>query len=775
LTHSVVGQGVDTLPSSARSTLNFDADWKFFKGDAKGAEAPGFDDSQWETVNLPHDWQIEGPLAKDNPSGTEGGFFPLGVGWYRKHFTLKPESRSQTVFIQFDGIHKSSDVWINGHHLGNRWYGYVSFQYDLTAHLNPEGPNVLTVRVDNSEQTSRWYTGSGIYRHVWLTLTNPVHIAHWGTYVTTTDISQKSARVRVRTDVKNERSGPSVCNLKTEILGPEGKMVATVSSGTEIGSGRSGIFDQELVVESPALWSVDSPTLYRARVTVSQENQVVDATETLFGIRSIAWHPERGLLVNGEPVKMKGVCLHHDLGALGAAFVDRAAERRLEILKSMGCNAIRMAHNPPAPQLLDMCDRLGFLVIDEAFDKWSGRLSPHFERDWQMDLASMIQRDWNHPSVVLWSVGNEVGEQTSEKGSKILKRLTDFAHGLDPSRRVTCAAFPRLSFDFVKATDIISLNYQEQWFDQYRQASPRGVILSAEAYPYYSGKGDSHKNFNPVNPYLKILEKDYYVGSFVWTGIDYLGEAVAGWPFHGWNCSLLDTCGFQRPISYFHQSVWSDEPMVHIAVLHDSVDVPEPVKDHWGWPRMVSHWTLPDLEGQELKIVTFTNCETVELIINGRSLGVQKLADYDDRMMVWKAPYAAGTIKAVGRKAGREPCAYELKTAGKPAQILLLPDRPTIKADGQDIAHFEVRILDDQGNLIPDAARPIEFAVSGPAKIVGLDNGDMTSSESYQGKTRQVFHGRALALVQSDRVPGDIHLTAGSAGLASTTATIRSE
>ncbi len=372
-------------------------------------------------------------------------------------------------------------------------------------------------------------------------------------------------------------------------------------------------------------------------------------------------------------------------------------------------------------------------------------------------------------------MGNEVGEQQSERGREILKRLTDFVHQLDPSRQVTCAAFPRLSFDFVKATDIISLNYQEPWFERYRQSSPHGVIISTEAYPYYSGKGDSFNNFNPVNPYLKILEQDYYVGSFVWTGIDYLGEAVAGWPFHGWNCSLLDTCGFRRPISYFHQSVWSDEPMVRIAVLHDSVDAPEPVKDHWGWPKMVSHWTLPDLEGQKLKIVTFTNCETVELAINGRSLGVQRLDDFDDRMMVWRASYAPGTIRAVGKRAGRELCSHELRTAAAPARVLVLPDRQTIKADGQDLAHFEVRIVDAQGNLVPDAANAIEFALSGPGKIVGLDNGDITSTESYRGVTRQAFHGRALALVQSDGVPGQIRLTAASAGLTSTTAAIRSE
>ncbi len=712
-------------------------------------------------------------MGRDHPSRAEGGFFPLGTGWYRKPFTLKPESRGQKVFIQFDGIHKNSDVWINGHPLGNRWYGYVSFQYDLTPYLRWDGTNVLAVRVDNRDQTSRWYTGSGIYRHVWLTLTNPLHVAHWGTYVTTPDITDDSARVRVRTEVQNEQPDARSCTLRTEILDREGKVVAAAAAGVEILAGQGRVFEQDLVVKDPLRWFPHSPILYLARCTILEGDEAVDVVETPFGIRSIEWDSERGLLVNGRSEILRGVCLHHDLGCLGAAFVDRAMERRLEILKSMGCNALRTAHNPPAPQLLDMCDRLGFLVLDEAFDKWSGKYYPHFERDWQKDLSSMIRRDRNHPSIVLWSVGNEVAEQGTEKGLQILERLTDFAHTLDPARKVTCAAFPKLSFDFVKATDIIGLNYQEQWFEQYRQALPGGLIISTEAYPYYSGKGDSPKGFNPVNPYLKILEQGHYVGSFVWTGIDYLGEAVGGWPFHGWNCSLIDTCGFERPVSYFHRSVWSDEPMVHIAVLHEAVDAPKPVKDHWGWPKMVSHWTLPGVEGQGLKVVTFTNCQTVELTINGRSLGTQELADYPDRMMAWNATYAPGTIKAVGKKAGREVCVHELKTAGRPARIRLLPDRPSIQADGQDVAHFEVQILDDQGILVPDASHPIAFGVSGPGRIIGLDNGDITSSESYQGKTRRAFHGRALAIVQSERTAGAIRLTAQSDGLTSATATIR--
>jgi beta-galactosidase len=760
--------------AQTREVRSWDASWKFLKGDVQNAENPAFNDADWRTVDLPHDWSIEGPFMEKGGGGTSGGFLPLGIGWYRKQFDLPATGKGKKVFVQFDGIYKDSDVWLNGQHLGKRYNGYVSFEYDLTPHINWGGSNVLAVRVDNEKAGCRWYSGSGIYRHVWLTLTDPLHVGHWGATVTTPNVSAQEATVRVKTLVRNEYTEVRPCTLTTKILDPAGKVVATAEVSQAIPSGGTNEFSQDLTIPRPARWSVESPSLYTAVTAVTTGERIVDTYSTPFGIRDVIWDPDRGLLINGQSVKLKGVCIHHDLGALGAAFNEKAMERRLKVLKGIGCNAIRTAHNPPAPQLLDLCDRMGFLVIDEAFDKW-GPGNSVWAKNWQMDLGSMLRRDRNHPSVILWSVGNEVGEQQSEEGSKKLKMLTEFVHKEEPSRKVTCAASPSFSPAFVNATDIASLNYQEQWFEKYRKDNPKIIMLGSECYIYYRGKDDNKKAFYPFNPWLDTVKNDYAVGTFYWTGIDYLGEARAGWPFHGWNCSLIDTCGFPRPISNLQRSFWTDEPMVHIAVLHDRLDVQRPVKSHWDWPKMVSHWTLPSLEGQEVKIVTFTNCKSVELFVDGKSVGTKKLSDFEDKMIAWTVPCRAGTIKAVGLNDEKAVCSHELKTAGKPVGMVLSPDSAVLKADGRDVCHVEISIVDASGTLVPSAMHPLQFAIQGPGKIIGVDNGDLTSKESYQGMSRKAFNGRCLVIIQSTGKPGQIALTASSAGLSEGKVSIQAE
>jgi beta-galactosidase len=760
----LMAEGILAGESEVRERQRFDIGWRFLKGDVQDAEKPAFNDAEWRTMDLPHDWSIEGPFIEKGGGGESGGFLPLGIGWYRKQFELPAKCKGKKIFVQFDGIYKDSDVWVNGQHLGKRYNGYVSFEYDLTPHLNWDGANVLAVRVDNVKANCRWYSGSGIYRHVWLTITDPLHVSHWGTCLTTPNVSAEEATVRIKTLVKNEYAEAQPCTLKTTVLDPAGKVVATAEATQTIPTGGAHEFSQDLTVPRPALWSVESPHLYTALTTVMAGRRTVDTYDTPFGIRGVVWDPDRGLLINGQSVKLKGVCIHHDLGALGAAFHEKAMERRLKILKRIGCNAIRTAHNPPAPQLLDLCDRMGFLVIDEAFDKWGSSKSPAM-KDWQMDLGSMLRRDRNHPSVLLWSVGNEVGEQQSEDGLKKLRMLTEFVHQEEPTRKVTCAASPAYSPAFVNATDIASLNYQEQWFEKYRKDNPKIIMLSSEAYIYYRGKDDNKKAYHPFNPWLDVVKNDYAVGTFYWTGIDYLGEAKAGWPLHGWNCSLIDTCGFPRPVSNLQRSFWTDEPMVHIAVIHEQLDVPRPVKSHWDWPKMVSHWTLPKLEGREVKIVTFTNCDSVELFIADKSLGMKNLADFEDKMISWTVPYHAGTVKAVGLRGGKVVCSHELKTAGKPVEMLLSPDSTNLKADGRDLCHVEVSMVDAGGVLVPDAMHPIQFEIQGPGKIIGVDNGDLTSTESYQGTSRKAFYGRCLVMIQSSGKPGQIQLTATSAGL----------
>ncbi len=769
-----------SAPLEGRSIANFDADWKFFKGDAPGAEVSTFDDSKWEAVNLPHDWSIKGSFRRNGPANLAGGYLPLGEGWYRKTFTLPADHVGKKVFIQFDGIHKNSDVWLNGHSLGNRWYGYVSFQYDLTPHLNPTGPNVLAVRVENNEQTSRWYTGSGIYRHVWLTVTDPLHVAHWGTAITTPEVSADQAVIHIQTEVENNASKEASFSLATCLLNPAGEEVATLTSTGSVTQNTTQTIQQTFKISAPVLWSDKTPALYTARTTLKntdakgEPGPVVDEVRTPFGIRSVEWRPRQGLFLNNQSVKLKGVCLHHDLGALGAAFENRAMERRLEVLKEVGCNAIRTSHNPPAPELLDMCDRMGFLVIDEAFDKWSGNLHPVFERDWKRDLRSMLLRDRNHPSIILWSVGNEVTEQKEKKGTEILKRLVDYVHQVEPSRKVTAAAYPAYSPDFINATDVAGLNYSEQWFEDYQKLFPEKILITTEGFVYYLQKDPDAKVFDPVNGWLTVLKHDFVAGMFIWTGIDYLGEAAGGWPSHGWNGSLIDTCGFRRPVSYLQESFWSEKPVVHLAVQSDKVLEQEIVRFQWGWPKMAAHWTLPaEIKGQEVKLFSFTNCDTVELFLNGRSLGVQKLADFPDKMMTWKAPYEPGVLKAVGRKGGQEVASHELKTAGQAKKIELRPDRTTLRADRHDLSHVEVRIVDAEGNLIPEAACPIQFEIAGPGRIAGVDNGDLWSLEPYKASKRTTYRGRALAIIQSaSESAGTIHLKATAPNLESAEVTI---
>jgi len=775
---TVEGINAETKQQASRRS-NFCFDWKFLKGDAPNAQQADFDDSGWENVNLPHDWSIEGPKDRKNPGGKNNGFFPGGIGWYRKHFRLLPAHEGKKVFVQFDGIYQNSEVWINGHSLGVRPYGYISFEHDLTPYVKFDGDNILSVRVDNTDQPNcRWYTGSGIYRYVWLTITDKLHVRQWGTYVTVPSITPTEAVVRVRTEVENSYEQPKRCTLITRILDAKAAVAAEAPAVEEIsGQGRFR-FEQELRIPNPKLWSIDSPVMYSIQTFLKDENGIYDEYETPFGIRQIQFEPDKGFLLNGKPVKMKGVCIHHDTGCLGAAVPVRAWERRLEILKSIGCNAIRASHNPPAPEMLDLCDRMGFVVIDEAFDKWGGQCGRWF-KDWgRKDLTDMLRRDRNHPSVIIWSVGNEVSGQGSSEFNEQLKALADLTRELEPTRPVTYALMPfkiksreenaKIVTKVAKLLDVTSCNYQEHWFEDYRKEYPQIIIIASESYPFYCGKDMRYDAFEPLNPWLEVIKHDYVAGAFYWAGIDYLGEAVAGWPYHGWNCSLIDTCGFVRPIANLHKSFWIDKPMVHIAVMDDSLDEPKPTKAHWGWPKTASHWNLPQLEGKQVKVVTFTNCSAVELFVNGTSAGIKELQDFPDKMITWTVPYEPGQIEAHGIEQGSVVCSHHLQTAGRPAEIRLIADREKIHADGHDLCHVEVQITDEKGILVPAADHEIQFQLEGPATIIGVDNGDITSIEPFKARKRKAFHGKALVIIQSSCQPGPITLRAKTEGLPET-------
>jgi beta-galactosidase len=752
-------------------------DWRFVKGDQAGAQQVHFDDSGWNGTQIPHDWSIEGPKDRKNPGQTKFGYFPGGIGWYRKHFRLSPNDEGKKIFIDFDGVYQNSEVWINGHSLGRRPYGFIGFQHDLTRYVKFDQDNVLAVRTDNSDQPNcRWYTGSGIYRAVRLTVTDKLHVKNCGTYVTTPRITKDDATVRVRTGVQNSYTKPTKCELVTTILDPNDKVVAERVAIYQIPAQDEHQFDQEIRVAEPELWSTDTPKIYRVATFLKKGGEVCDEYKTPFGIRRISFEKDKGFVLNGEQVKMKGVCIHQDAGSLGTAVPERAFERRLEILKSIGCNAIRTSHNPPSPGLLDLCDRMGFVVIDEAFDKWDAPYGRWFDVWWQMDLKDVIRRDRNHPCVVMWSVGNEVSDQGKPKFVEQLKALVDRTRDLDPTRPVTCALKPAKKVTsretnaktltaIARMVDVLSCNYQEQWFEDYRKQYPEVVIIASESYPYYRGKNLNHKAFEPLNPWLEAVKHDYVAGTFYWTGIDYLGEAEAGWPCHGWNCGLIDTCGYVRPVAYLQKSFWTKEPMVHIAVIDKSLDEPEPTKDHWGWPKMDSHWNLPQLAGKKVTVTTFTNCSAVELLVNGTSMGTKNLEDFPDKMITWTVPYEPGNIEARGILQGQIYASHKLQTAGHPARIRLTADRDEIRADGRDLCYVDVQLTDKNGVLVPSAEHDIRFSVEGPGAIVGVDNGDLTSMESYKAKKRKAFLGRAQAIIQAARKPGTITLTAQTQGL----------
>jgi beta-galactosidase len=770
----------------ARTTENFDFDWKFILQDIKEASQPGYDDSRWEAVQLPHDWSISLPFDSTNWRWGSMGYLPGGVGWYRKTFAAPGDYKGGKVSILFDGVYHQCEVFINGKRLGYHAYGYTGFEYDLTPHLKAGADNTLAVRVDHSNSpSSRWYSGSGIYRHVWLVTTGgPARVATWGTYIVTPQISASKASVKAVTTLENNTASRKRVSLESSIVGPGGKAVATVESEASIPGRKTADVEQQMSVDNPELWSIQSPNMYRMISLVKVDGEVIDRYETSFGIRSIKFDPAEGFFLNGERVKLRGMNLHQDAGALGTAVPDRSYERRLEILKEYGCNAIRCSHNPPSPEFLDICDRLGFVVIDEAFDKWkSGYYAAHFDGCWQTDLDAMLRRDRNHPSIIIWSVGNEVAEQndTTSTGASRAKMLQDYVHAHEPTRPVTVVIAsadvskrPYNETGFTTVLDIVGYNYQEPWYDEDKQRFPNRIMFGAEVFPFYRGRAGSVRDYAPTNPWNDGESRNYIFGQFIWAGVDYLGES-SGWPSKGWPTCPFDECMFEKPRGAYHRSVWNAEPMVRIAVADQSLPV-DPGKDHWSWPHLADHWTFPQYRGHIIQVQTITNCDSVELWVNNLSMGRRQRADYTNNTIVWYVPYRAGKIRAVGyNSSSGEAARYELNTAGRPSRIALSPDRSAIRADGQDLSHITVTLLDDKGVTVPNNDLSITFEVSGAGRLIGLDNGDLRSSEPYKSNRRTTYFGKALAIVQSERSAGDIIVTATSPGLAEGRLVIRAE
>ncbi|GHT53936.1 beta-galactosidase [Bacteroidia bacterium] len=757
-----------------RIRSNFDFDWKFRLGESSGAIQPEYDDADWQNIQLPHDWSIEMPVERKN--GGSMGFFPGGTGWYRKTFEVPADYKNKKVTILFDGVYHQSDVYINGVHLGFHPYGYTGFEYDLSPYLKFGEKNTLTVRVDHSNApSSRWYSGSGIYRHVWLTATHPVHLSTWGTSITTPRITSEEADIRIVTSIENNTDKEKTVSLESRIKDAKGKIVASAVAKIAIEKETAKNPEQVLSLPHPILWSPDSPYLYSVESIVKINGKAIDRYETPVGIRQIRTDPDKGFFLNGKNLKMKGMNLHQDAGPLGTAVPDRSYERRLEILKEYGCNAIRCSHNPPSPEFLDICDRLGFLVIDEAFDKWkSGYYEKYFDEWWQKDLGDMLRRDRNHPSIVLWSIGNEVKEQddSTSTGMERAKMLQDYVHQIEPTRPVTAAIAPgnlMLSpynkSGFSDVLDIVGYNYQEPRYQDDHKLYPKRIFFGSEVFPFYRGRKNFTRDYSPVNPWYDI-NNDFLFGQFIWAGVDYLGES-SGFPSKGWPTCPFNSCMFEKAFGAFYRAVWNDQPMVSIAVADQSLDI-DPGKDHWSLPPLISHWTFPQYKGHVIQVQTITNCESVELWVNGMSFGRRNTFDYPNNTIVWYVPYKEGKIEAKAYNQDNEVADFSLQTAGKPVKIVLTADKETLQSDGQDLAHITVSLVDENGITVPNADVPVTFEITGNGQLAGLDNGDLRNHEPYKGTTCTTYFGTLLAIVQSHRIPGEITVKAGAPGLTET-------
>lgn len=754
---------------------NFDAGWKFRLGDIAGAEKNNFPDQNWRQLDLPHDWSIEGSYRPDNPSGHQGGLLPGGIGWYRKKFNLS-DLDGQKYFIEMDGVYKNSTVFINGHSLGTRPYGYASFQYDMTPYLQ-QGENLLAVKVDNSKQPdSRWYTGAGIYRHVWLVQTSRIYVPQWGIFVTTPKVAEKEATVNVAATIANDTREKASLKIEFTLLDDAGKEVARSSRSASANPGSKIPVNASLKVITPKLWDIQNPTLYKLTTKIYRDKQLMDTQITTVGIRSVVFTADKGFFLNGKPVKILGVCNHHDLGPLGAALNDRALERQLELLKTMGCNGIRCSHNLMAPELLDLCDKMGFLVMDETFDSWYiGKDAAPFGfqnyfKEWsEREITDMVLRDRNHPSVILWSIGNEIKEQWfpgSTNGGELARELVGIVKKYDTTRYTTSA------FNFIRdaekkgmtaAVDVVGFNYTIDAYDEIREKHPEWLYIASETTSQFDSRGVYHlpadttaKTYSDFQTsafdnkgggttheeaWVAVKERPWMAGLYIWTGFDYMGEPS---PYEKTAVSsyfgIFDLCGFPKDGYYFYKSQWTSEPVLHLL-------------PHWNWKA-----------GQTIDVVAYTNCDEVRLYLNNKPLETRNFKETKKLSLAWKVPYSQGVLRAEGYRDGKLVATDTVRTAGDPSNIELQPDRTSIRATGTDLSFVTVKITDENGTLVPEADNLVHFDIEGEGKIVGVGNGNAMSLEPAKGSERRAFSGMCLVVVQGTGKKGKIALKATSLG-----------
>jgi len=789
--------------AQAREISSFNEGWKFArfgampdgteKAEPAGLEMPAVNDNDWRTLNLPHDWGIEGPFRADLPNRT--GKLPwAGIGWYRKHFQVPASDKGKRIFIEFDGAMSNARVWCNGMYVGEWPYGYASFQLELTDYIRVGKENVIAVRLDNKPDSSRWYPGGGIYRNVRLIKTAPVHVAQWGVYITTPKVSGKVAAVKIRTHVVNQSAAGAKIVVRNEIFddSTKKKIAGQATNEGELAAGAA--LNSECTVElvAPKRWNLETPNLYYVLTSILQDGRVMDTCKTCFGIRTIEFGADFGFKLNGKRVRMNGVCMHHDLGPLGTAVNVRALERQIEILREMGCNAIRTSHNPPAPELLDLCDRMGMLVMVEAFDCWEkGKTRNGYNLlfpEWhEKDLRAVIRRDRNHPCVVMWSTGNEVREQKNRQGQEISRKLTAIVHEEDPTRPVTAGCNnPQAGWNgFQKTVDVFGYNYKPHLYGKFREINPNQPLYGSETASCISSRGEY---FFPVSDdkskgcggYFQVSSYDLSApkwayppdvefeaqdknpevfGEFVWTGFDYLGEPT---PYNKDATNLLnftnpddrkqmerelallgkniparssyfgsvDLCGFKKDRFYLYQARWRPElPIAHIL-------------PHWNWPERI---------GKVTPVHVYTSGDEAELFLNGKSLGRKKKGPYQYRLRWDDVVYQPGVLRVIAYKNGKKWAHDMVKTTGQPAKVMLSADRTVIKADGADLAFVTVRISDAEGLTVPRSYNLVKFDISGPGEIVAVGNGNPVSHESFHASERKAFNGLCLAVIRSKK------------------------
>ena len=771
-----------------------------------------FDDSGWRQLDLPHDFGIEGPFippGKADSDGATGRLPYFGIAWYRKHLAIPGSDEGRQIYLDMDGSMAYTSIWLNGTLVGGWPYGYSSFRLDLTPYIKPGGDNILAIRLDNLPNSSRWYPGGGIYRNVWLTKTAPVHVSQWGTFITTPDVSPTSAKIKLQISLDNRAQAAANVSLSTQIFvadsegKPKGAVIATSGHDTAKipAGGREKVDCKGFTLANPKLWSPKSPNRYVAVTTVTQNGIVVDIYETPFGIRTVKFDPNEGLSINGEHLKINGVCDHHDLGAMGAAVNHRALQRQLEILHAMGCNAIRTSHNPPAPELLELADRMGFMVMDETFDTWRGSKRPNdysgiFATWHEQDTRMLVRRDRNHPSVVLWSIGNEIGEQgQGQDGANVASELGKYVHEEDPTRPITTAMnSARAGSPFAAAMDVLGLNYQgsrlpNPQYGNFHQSFPDKFLYGSETastissrgeytfpvasgYGVISGRGGGQDNANhqmssydlyfpswATSPDMEFAAQDrfpYVGGEFVWTGFDYLGEPTP-WgggkdPSRSSYFGIIDLAGFPKDRFYIYQAKWRpDFPMAHLL-------------PHWNWTERV---------GQVTPVHVYTSGDEAELFLNGKSLGKKQKEKFQYRIRWDDVVYEPGEVRVVAYKDGKRWATDSIKTTGPATQLQLKPDRDVIVGDGHDLSFVTVTVADKDGLMVPRSKNPIHFDVTGPGTLVATDNGDATDLNIFSSPDRRAFNGLALAIVKAKRgQPGAITITARSEGLTAAKTTV---